>query len=74
MNNKISYTFWQHVNHAVVIGAGLAFIVKSIFVLSGCGTVPLTPFRVILYGGFILLFVPYIPYYVYKTYIKEETP
>lgn len=73
MDNKISYTFWQHVKHVIVVGVGMALVIKSVFVLAGCGT-PLTPLRAVVFGGLLLLYVPGIPYYVYKTYIKEETP
>lgn len=73
MNNKITYHFWQHVKHVLIIGVGVALVIKSVFVLAGHGT-PLTPFRAIIYGSLLLLYVPGIPWYVYKTYIKEETP
>lgn len=70
MDNKITYAFWQHVNHALVVGVGVALVIKSIFVLAGCGA-PLTPLRVIVYISILLAYVPGIPWYVHKAFFKE---
>lgn len=70
MNNRIHYSFWQHLKHAVVVGVGLGLVIKSLFVLAGYGT-PLTTSMAVIYGAILLVYVPGIPYYIYKTYYKE---